>query len=110
MRKVLILFLVAAASPAMAQPGEKTYAAFPTGQGDPDQLTCRPPQQLQDSRLMGPEVCKRNYEWARYRRDRMDVAPDGIHDIPLRPSQSCQPTQLGGNSTATAGNVGIACN
>jgi hypothetical protein len=108
MRTVLTLFLVLATVPALAQP--KIYEVFPTGQGDPDQMTCRPPQKLQDSRLMGPEVCRRNSEWARYRRDGMDVAPDGVHDLPLHTSQSCHSTQMGGNSTASAGNLGISCN
>lgn len=107
MRAIFTLCLVMAAAPVLAQ--TKSYSSFPTGQGDPDQMTCRPPQHLQDSRLLGPEVCKRNSEWARYRRDGMDVAPDGVHDIPLHTSQSCHSTG-GGNSTATATNLGIACN
>jgi hypothetical protein len=66
---------------AQGQTGEKSYANFPTGEGDPSAITCRPPQPLPNSRLSGPEVCKTNSDWARYRRDGMDVAPDGIHAV-----------------------------
>ena len=64
--------------------GEKSYAKFPTGEGDPDAITCRPPQPMANSRLNGPEVCKTNAAWAQYRRDGMDVAADGVHAVPLR--------------------------
>jgi hypothetical protein len=80
----LILVLLFLAGGAKAQTEEKTHAAYPTGEGDPDTITCRPPQPLPNSRLNGPEVCRKNSAWAQYRRDGMDVAPDGIHDVPLR--------------------------
>ena len=110
MRTVPIALLIVSLALAGALAQTKTYTAFPTGEGDPDQMTCRPPQRLQDSRLMGPEVCKRNSDWARYRRDHMDVAPDGVHDIPLQTSQSCHSTSAGGGSTSAGTNFGIACN
>jgi hypothetical protein len=84
----LTLCLLLLAGNAMGQTrdlngGEKSYAEFPTGEGDPDAVTCRRPQHLPDSRLNGPEVCKTNSDWAQYRRDGMDVAPDGVHAVPL---------------------------
>ncbi len=108
MRNILILILVLAAAPAGAQ-SAKTYAAFPTGEGDPDQFTCRPPQRIPDSRLLGPEVCKHNSEWARYRRDGMDVAPDGVHDVKLRSENqtNCRSTTAGGGSTGAG--FGMRC-
>ncbi len=80
----LTFVLLLLACGAKAQVGERTYAAFPTGEGDPETITCRPPRPLPNSRLDGPEVCKQNSVWAQYRRDGMDVAPDGVHDVPLR--------------------------
>src|SRR4051794_22176861 len=90
-----LLLAATAEAPVQSQPSAKVYSAFPTGQGEPDQFTCRPPQRIPDARLMGPEICKRNAEWARYRRDGMDVAPDGIHDVKLKggdTKNSCQST------------------
>src|ERR1700761_9178305 len=81
----LALSLLLLAGAAWAQ-GEKTYATFPTGEGDPDAITCRPPQPVPGERLNGREVCKKNSVWAQYRRDGMDVAPDGVHDITLKAS------------------------
>jgi len=109
----IVLLLLLSASAAWAQAGEKTYAQFPTGEGDPNAITCRPPQPVPGERLNGPEVCKTNAAWARYRRDGMDVAADGIHDVPLH-SQSgitCNSVAMGaGGSTTSAGNLGMHCN
>lgn len=101
----LILSLLLLTAPALAQ--SKTYAAFPTGEGDPDAITCRPPQHVPGERLPGPEVCKTNAVWARYRKDDMDVAPDGKHDVALRknnsgPTRNCQSTGSGGGATSGA--------
>ena len=95
---------------AWAQNAEKTYAAFPTGEGDPDAITCRPPLPLPDSRLHGPEVCKKNAVWAQYRRDGMDVAPDGIHDVPLggKNGTNCSVTATPGGATWT-GRMNMKC-
>lgn len=106
----LTLWLLLWASAALAQAPEKTYAAFPTGEGDPDAITCRPPQPIPDTRLRGPEVCKKNSTWAQYRRDGMDVAPDGIHDMRLRDGSgincSVTPTTGGANWT---GRMNMSC-
>ncbi|HEX4272869.1 MAG TPA: hypothetical protein VHZ32_15870, partial [Rhizomicrobium sp.] len=57
---LIALWLLLPAGAVLARAPEKTYAAFPTGEGDPDAITCRPPQPIPDSRLRGPEVCKKN--------------------------------------------------
>ena len=113
MKRLLFLFpLLLLAGGAQAQSGEKAYAAFPTGEGDPDAITCRPPQPMPNSRFNGPEVCKKNAVWAQYRRDGMDVGPDGVHDVPLRGKSglNCRSVSAGaGGSTAMAGNMAMHC-
>src|SRR3954464_335892 len=96
MTKVPALFLslllaVSLAGPAMAQQPGTAYANFPSGQGEPLAITCRPPQVLPNSRLPGPEVCKTNLEWKRYRKDGMEVAADGFHDVPSEKWRSINP-------------------
>lgn len=81
------------------------HAHDPTGQGDPYIVTCRPPQYLPGSRLKGPEVCKTNAVWAQYRKDGMDVAADGIHDVPSEKLRTinppaCHAATMGGGGTA----------
>jgi len=49
----------------------------PTGDGDPDAIACRKAQPLPGQRLMGPEICKRNREWARLFQRGENVSPDG---------------------------------
>ena len=96
-------FLLLAGS-AWAQ-DEKNHAAFPTGEGAPYAITCRTPQYLPGSRLMGPEVCKTNILWTQYRKDGMDVAADGIHDVPAEKLRTvnppaCHPATMGGSGTS----------
>jgi hypothetical protein len=108
----IALSLLLLAGGAGAQTSEKSYAAFPTGEGDPDAITCRPPQPMPGEPLNGPEVCKTNAIWARYRRDGMDVAPDGVRDIPLRNKSglNCRSVSAGaGGSTMSAGNMSMHC-
>jgi hypothetical protein len=52
-------------------------ADMPTGKGDPDAISCRSPQQLAGSRMMGPEICKRNREWAKLFKRGETISPDG---------------------------------
>jgi hypothetical protein len=49
----------------------------PTGDGDPDAVTCRVPQILPGSRLPGPEVCKTNRVWAQLHSNREEISADG---------------------------------
>ena len=99
------VFAEPAAAPADAQAAAKSYASDPTGEGDPNAITCRPPQTLPASRLKGPEVCRTNAQWAQYRKDGMDLAADGIHFQPsekmrsLNP-QACHPATMGGSGTS----------
>jgi hypothetical protein len=114
MKLVIAAVALALSAPAFAQPASsvadaapqaKDYAGAPTGEGDPNTITCRPPQTLPDSRLKGPEVCRTNAVWAQYRKDGMDVAADGIHDVPsekmrsINP-QACHPATMGGSGTS----------
>jgi hypothetical protein len=90
---------------APAQPAAQSQSNYPTGEGNPYLITCRRPQTLPSSRLLGPEVCKINAVWAQYRKDGMDVAADGIHDVQgekwrtINP-QACHPATMGGSGTA----------
>ena len=105
-------------APALAQTAPVTgrvNSSSPTGEGDPNAITCRPPQALPTSRLPGPEVCKTNAVWAQYNKDGMDVAADGIHDVPsekrrnINP-QACRPATMGGGgSNAMTTNFSMIC-
>jgi hypothetical protein len=56
---------------------EATLALYPTGEGDPDAITCRVPQILPGSRLPGPQICQTNRSWAALRANRQEITPDG---------------------------------
>lgn len=110
MKTIIGVTAVAAllALPALAQ--------TPDGSGDPLAVRCRPPQTLPGSRLLGPKVCKTNAEWARYKADGMDVAADGIHDVPSEKWQSInhpvcntQPHGMGSTSNAMQTNFTPTC-
>ena len=108
MKKSPALFLtLMLAAPALAQQPGTTYSHFPNGEGEPLAITCRPPQVMPNSRLPGPEVCKTNAEWKRYRKDGMDVAADGMHDVPsekwrtLNPG-ACHAGTMGSGGTMSA--------
>jgi hypothetical protein len=100
----LVALLAIAASTASAQTSApaRIYANAPNGEGDPEGITCRPPQTLPQSRLLGPEVCKKNEVWAQYRKDGMEVSPDGKHDVPSK-VHSCRTVNSGGAGGATSG-------
>jgi len=116
MKTLIALVIVAVCAPVVAEaagqgaavaisPG-KFYSNSPDGSGDAFVITCRPPQTLPGQRLRGPEVCKTNAVWAQYRKDGMDVAADGIHDVPSErwrtvTPQACHPATMGGGGTTT---------
>jgi hypothetical protein len=109
---LVIAGLTLPASLAAAQISANT----PTGEGDPNAITCRAPQALPGQRLLGPQVCKTNAIWAQYHKDGMDVAADGIHDMPSEKMRSthpmsCRPATAGGGGTTTMGSmtVGTIC-
>jgi hypothetical protein len=60
----------------------------PTGEGDPDAISCRMPQQLPDSRIPGPEICKRNREWASLHKAGNDISSDGRSVVPSEASRT----------------------
>ena len=95
------------AAPAQDSP-QKTISQNPTGEGDPDAITCRPPQPLPGSRMQGPQVCKTNRVWAQYRKDGMDVAADGVHDVTAHSKTAChsEMANSGGGGTAGMARVG----
>jgi len=49
----------------------------PTGKGDPDAIACRKAQMLPGQHFMGPEICKRNREWAKLFKLGQNVSSDG---------------------------------
>ena len=54
---------------------------MPSGEGDPDAISCRAPQQLTGSRLWGPEVCKHNRDWAKITKAGMNLNPEGTQMV-----------------------------
>jgi len=111
MRLVALVF-VCFAGAASAQTADSITS--PTGEGDPDQVTCRAPQQMPNSRLLGPRVCRSNATWARYHRDGMDIAPDGIHDTADEKYRSTHPRSChasggGSSGTSMATGLGMTC-
>src|SRR4051812_30416406 len=99
-----LVFMLLLTGPVLGQPS-------PTGEGDPNAISCRPPQLIAGSRLRGPQVCRPNRVWAQYLRDGMDVAPDGIHDMPRSKAKSltCQTVGGGGGNTGMAQNGATVC-
>ena len=49
----------------------------PVATDNPGMKVCRPPQQLPDSRLFGPQVCLSESEWERIRQQGLVLMPDG---------------------------------
>ena len=90
-----------------AEPG-KTYAREPDGKGDPAAITCRHPQALEGRRLLGPEVCRTNADWAQFAKEGMTVSPDGRALVPgekyrsLNPA-ACGPTAVSASTTNAYG-------
>jgi hypothetical protein len=82
-------------------------ADMPSGAGDPDAISCRAPQPLTDSRLMGPEICKHNRDWAKLYKDGWNISADGSKLVPaekwltLHP-QNCVSQQVPGSTSLLA--------
>lgn len=94
----------------------QAYANAPTGEGEPLAITCRPPQILPGSRLLGPEVCRTNVVWAQYNKDGLTVTADGLRTAPSEKRrsismQNCRAPNFaaGGTIHAMSANVGIVC-
>jgi len=62
-----------------------------TGAGDPDAISCRIPQQLAGSRLMGPEICKRNRDWAKLYKYGESFSPDGTKVVESEKARTFNP-------------------
>lgn len=112
---VLILACAFAQAHAQTPAGTKSYAREPDGKGDPAAITCRYPQALQGSRLMGPEVCRPNADWAQFAKQGMVVSPDGKSVVPSEKARSlnpsaCGPAQMPGGATqGNIANTGMRC-
>jgi hypothetical protein len=64
-----------------AYPRPPRSADSPKGNGYPDAIACRAPQIQPDSRLLGPEVCRRNRDWAQLFHDGSDISADGLRIV-----------------------------
>lgn len=103
----ILLIGAAVLLPVLAQARE-TMVSFPTGEGEPLAITCRAPQKLADSRLLGPKICKTNAEWAQYRKDGMDVSADGRYDVPSEKWRSLNTTGCRDNPAGGSGTTNFA--
>ena len=102
-----ILFVVLFAS-AAAWGEDRALSRWPDGTGDPDATTCRPPQSLPSSRMLGPLVCKTNSQWALLRRNGQDISADGseiISDKSGGASMTC--TAASGGATSGGGGMPV---
>jgi hypothetical protein len=92
---------VAASVTPLARPAAEqvVLALNPSGEGNPDAVTCRVPQQLPGSRFPGPQVCKANRIWATLRARREEISPDGRMVVYLDDFQRNK--ALAGNCQAT---------
>lgn len=96
-----VIAVLALSTAAWAQP--PAHSKYPDGQGDPDTITCRTPQTLAGQRLLGPEVCKLNSQWALLRKNGQDISADGSQIIPDPKNSTVTPmncTTAGGGATS----------
>lgn len=97
MRRILLaaIFSVGFSQAALAQLHTTLDASLPSLQGpdDPEATYCRPPQQLADSRLMGPQVCMTNRKWAQLHSQGLEVSADGKSTITCRIASVVAATQ-----------------
>ena len=107
MRRAFFLVLMLALPLPVAAQITTDVAGEPTGQGNPDDITCRAPQLIPGSRnRRGPKVCKSNAVWAQYREDGMTVSEDGTHDMPVPRAKNCQSS--GGGGGGSGGSTSMA--
>ena len=74
----------------------------PKGEGDPDAIACRKAQALPGQRLMGPEICKRNREWARMFQRGENFSPDGKTILEGEKQRTYAPDHCTAHTVATA--------
>jgi hypothetical protein len=96
---VLAALLGFPALPALAQ--APAMSLHPDGTGDPDAITCRPPQSIPNTRFPGPRVCKLNSQWALLRKNGQDISADGRDIISDKSGSTGQMscTMSGGGAT-----------
>jgi hypothetical protein len=81
--RVCVLALLLLASPASAQvttvivPTLPSLGAEDKDAKDPNAIYCRPPQDLTDSRLLGPKTGRTKREWDRLHAPGLDIGADG---------------------------------
>jgi hypothetical protein len=104
-RKAILFAALFASATALAE--DKALSRRPDGTGDPDATTCRPPQPLPSSRMLGPQVCKTNSQWALLRKSGQDISPDGsqiISDKSAGTTMTCTST---GGSASNGGSMTV---
>ena len=83
-----------------------------------DEVTCRKPQRLPGSRLLGPAVCLSDGAWAEHVEPGKDISPDGRNyvlaatDFEKKNSTNpptCVPQSTGSATTAMAGLTRVVC-
>jgi hypothetical protein len=74
----------------------------PKGEGDPDAIACRKAQPLPGQRLMGPEICKRNREWARLYKRGENVSSDGKTILEGEKQRTFEPDHCTSHTVFTA--------
>lgn len=77
--------------------------------GEPQNKVCRPPQQLANSRLMGPEVCLSRQAWDRIRERGLFLMPDGrtLANNANQVAPRC--SYAAGTNASSPGNWAVAC-
>jgi hypothetical protein len=119
MRLLVAAVILALCAPALAQTApvaSRVNAVSPSGEGEPNAITCRPPQTVPGSRLLGPEVCRTNAVWAQYRKDGVELTADGAHYAPSEKRrsinmQNCRTPGFtgGGTSNQMTASFGMVC-
>lgn len=106
---VLAMSGAAAQTLSAAEPAKTYVRNEPDGKGDPAAVTCRRPQALQGKRLLGPEICRPNADWAQFAKQGMTVAPDGVTLVPSEKSRSLNPAACGPTAgSAPTSSAGMA--
>jgi hypothetical protein len=97
MRRILLaaIFGVGISTATLAQLPTTLDSSMPRlpSPDDPEATYCRPPQQLPDSRLKGPEVCMTNRQWDVLHSQGLEITADGKNTVSCRISSTVAATQ-----------------
>jgi hypothetical protein len=109
MKLLCMIAVLVLSTAALAQP--PAHSKHPDGEGDPDTITCRTPQTLPGQRLLGPEVCKLNSQWALLRKNGQDISADGSQIIADPKGNSVTPMTCSpaGGGTSNGGGGMMVC-